>query len=135
MCQIRMANRLWRLKTKMSGGVNILTFARLQVWSPELCKTFYFGRVGSYVRSICCVEFLNSGTERHIVPNGLRLGEEADLIALNCQLAQMFLESTTVQLTTNSAFLPRCCYQLAFCLSSGGCLCLPCISFSFLSLA
>jgi hypothetical protein len=29
--------------------------------------------------------------------NGLRLGEEADLIAQNCLPPQMFLESTTVQ--------------------------------------
>jgi hypothetical protein len=53
-----------------------------------------------------------------LIANGWRLGEEADLLAQNCPPAQMFLESTNVQLTTNSAFLPNRCYQQLFPLSS-----------------
>jgi hypothetical protein len=45
----------------------------------------------------------------HNVPT---LGEEADLEARNFSLVQKPIESTNVQISTKTAFLPNVCYRL-----------------------
>jgi len=42
--------------------------------------------------------------------NGFTLGEEADLEAQTFSLAQKPIESTNVQFSTKTAFLPNVCY-------------------------
>jgi hypothetical protein len=70
-------------------------------------KTIWVGLSVGKVRSVCvklkrnCLSifgrFVVVVSFSTLAGNGLRLGEEADLIAQNCPLGQMFLESTTVQ--------------------------------------
>ena len=42
-------------------------------------------------------------------PDGLQLGEVADLEALTFNLAQMFIRIPNVQFSTKPAILPNCC--------------------------
>jgi len=49
-----------------------------------------------------------------IAANVKTLGEEADLEAQTCSLAQMPIESTNVQFSTKPAFLPNVCYAFGF---------------------
>jgi hypothetical protein len=48
--------------------------------------------------------------KRILTYNGLGLGEEADLEALIFSLSQMPIESTNVEFSTKTAFLPNVCY-------------------------
>jgi len=48
------------------------------------------------------------------VANGLALGEEADLEALNCLPPQNLIQSTKLHLSTEPAFLPNACYRAFF---------------------
>ena len=54
---------------------------------------------------------------KYIVCNGLALGEEADLEALNCLPALNLIRSTKLNLRTEPAFLPNACWQFVVFLS------------------
>jgi hypothetical protein len=59
-------------------------------------------------------KFLTMASSHKSIINVLALIEEADFEALNCLPALNLIRSTKLHLTTEPAFLPNACYQLAF---------------------